>query len=248
MKFTTPLMILSAAVLAFFPTQRASAVAQRFVNADEATVLPKGAAEFESTIDWGHGHGLDTFEFKHEIEWGLTDSIELDFYLSEWSIERVKGGGTTTTWGNAGVEALFAFSNPNTATIGSALSLEVQFGQHGTFELEPRLRLQKNFGKVLALYNVGLNAHWDDDGKSGEVFQSLGVSAEVNPHFFAGVNLTHVAGLEDWKNAEHELYLGPALHYRKGNFWATTEMGFKLYNKADDAADFHLGVRFGFQF
>jgi hypothetical protein len=238
-----------ALILAIFiPPPRASAVPQRMVFNDEATTLTKGTFEFETASIWEHGSHENVFTFKHELEFGLTDNLELDVYLSEWDYTKSKGESGKATWGNAGLELIYAFSNPTTDIVGSALSLETQFGKHGLFELEPRLRLQKNVGPFTLLYNVGLNASWSNEENSGEFFQALGAAYRINSHVFAGVDLTHNVAYPGWSNPANELYLGPTLHLRSGSVWLATEMGFKLTAQDREAPAFRLGIRFGFSF
>lgn len=234
-----------AAVLAVL-TNNASAVPQPLVNTDLSTTLAKGSFEFENRVIWGHSGGADEVAFSHEIEYGLTDNLEVDLYLSEWNWSKEDGSKGHSRWESAGVELLYALSNPTADALGSAIAVETQFG-NDFWVLEPQLRLQKNFGPVITVFNlVVANEFTKDEDDSQEISQSLGVAYQVCPNFFVGADVNHATGFTDWKDSEEEWYAGPALHFRGGPVWATIAASFKLSADADDAPDFNIGAKFGF--
>jgi hypothetical protein len=239
--YSLPCAVIGAALAL---VQTASATPQPLINVATATTLSKGVFEQENRILWGHSGGSDVLEFSHELEYGVTDKFEVSAYLSEWSWE--KGAGST--WGSAGFEGMYAFTNPTTDPLGVAFATEVQIGEDA-WVLEPQLHLQKNFGSLSVMANlVFANEFVKHDVDAQEFAQSIGVTYQINPNFFIGVEVEHVAAYEDWKDASHEWYAGPALHYRNNSFWATLGIDFKLSADADDANDFVVGTKFGFLF
>src|SRR5439155_24253502 len=62
---------------------------RRFTFTQEATTLPKGGVDFENWFTYKRGTPEDStfnrFEFRHELEFGLSDSVQLAVYLADWS-------------------------------------------------------------------------------------------------------------------------------------------------------------------
>jgi hypothetical protein len=224
--------------------QTLSAAPQPLINTSTANTLSKGVFELENRILWGHSGGADAIEFSHELEYAVTDQLQISAYLSEWSWEK----GVGSTWGSAGFEGMYAFTNPTSDPLGISLATEVQIGQD-FWVLEPQLLLQKTFGQFSVLGNlVFANEFVSKEVDAQEFSQSLGVTYQFTPNFFLGVEVQHVAAYEDWKDASHEWYAGPALHFRNSSFWATLGINFKLSADAEDAHDFVLGAKFGIFF
>src|SRR5262245_63984917 len=49
---------------------------------------PPGHFEFEQWVTWAHGtrsdHDLDRIDFKHELEYGISDSLHFAIDIAEW--------------------------------------------------------------------------------------------------------------------------------------------------------------------
>ena len=67
-------------------TTDVSADDRRFTYTYEATTSPKGSWEFEQWLTWKGYHDGDTFDFRHELEYGITDNLQIGLYLSDWSL------------------------------------------------------------------------------------------------------------------------------------------------------------------
>ena len=195
----------------------------------EATTTPKGMIEYEQTMTWqarrGSPGNVDLWEFRHEIEFGITDRFQLGLYLSNWEISRA-AGNTDARWQSVSLEAICNLTNPTTDWLGSALYGEVTAGDR-VVELEGKLILQKNLGRWLVAYNATIEAEWEGSGlreRTGVFEQSLGVSYEISPRWSVGAELLHEVEFEDWRKAgDHALYLGPnASHRFKRGFVTTT--------------------------
>ncbi len=120
---------------------------QRFAYSYEASVLPKGGFEFENGVTWAHHTSEDGFEFAHELEYGITDKLQISAILAEWEAVHVKGEGTESTYGASGIELIYNLSNPNTDIVGASILGEVLMSDKH-FSLETIGILQKNFGAV----------------------------------------------------------------------------------------------------
>ena len=209
-----------AAVVAILPVT-AEANQRKFVFSYEATTSPKGAVEFENWITFKHGNGEEnSFEFRHELEFGLTDRLQLGVYLADWSYSEMNG----SVYSDSGVELIYNLTNPTTDFLGSALYLEATAGDK-LATLEGKLLLQKNVGPWVFAYNLVLEGKWEGDHldeREGEFAQTLGVSYEVTPHFSVGLEAFHEIALPDWSDAKDSIvFAGPNASLRAGRFYAT---------------------------
>ncbi len=228
----------------FALAQIASATPQPLLGTSNALTLSQGVFEQENRILWGHNHDTDAVSFSHELEYGVTDNLEVAAYLSEWSWE--KGAGST--WESAGVEAVYAFTNPTKDALGAALAVEAQFGNN-VWVIEPQLRLQKNFGPVALIANLVFADEFVKRGVDSQEFaQSFGITYEINPSLFVGAEINHATVYEDWSHGVDEWFAGPAIHFRTKSFWATLGVQFQLSADESDAADVVVGTKFGFLF
>ena len=200
---------------------------RRFTYTYEATTAPKNSVELETWVTWkatrgGEDHG-NQFDFRHELEIGVTDRLQLGLYLSDWSINESRGH-TEADWTNVGAELIYNLSNPTTDFLGSALYFEVKAGDE-EFALEGKILLQKNFGPWIVAYNAIVEAEWegnDFDEEVGVFEQTLGVSYQISPKFSVGVEALHEIEFENWEEAgDPVVYVGPNASWRSGRVFAT---------------------------
>lgn len=255
---------------------------RRFAYTYETLTSPKGSWELENTITYKrsplHDRDLDSFSFRHEIEYGVTDRFQLAVYVANWDFaprggedeeeeEAEHGGGEASAeaevsekeekheksskphrsarYGSSGVEMIYNLTNPNTDWIGSALYVEGNIGDRFA-ELETKLLLQKNFGKLTVAYNAILEFEWEGahlDGEEIEFGQTVGVSYEVTPQFSVGGELLHQIDMPDFnrKNAERaQVYVGPNVTFRSKGFFATASA---LWRTTDNAGEPDMQAR-----
>jgi hypothetical protein len=243
-----------AAVL-FFGTGRADAGARRFTYVYEATTAAPGSVEGETWVTWKTSPEeerlFNAVDFRHEIEFGITDHFQAAIYLADWGyVEDPAANQHDFSYQSSAIELIYNLTNPTTDLLGSALYGEVRGGPD-ELELESKVILQKNLGRFVVAYNATLEAKWEGDRleeKGGELSQSLGVSYEVSPAFLLGAELLHEIDLPDWSEAEDSvLYAGPNISYRHGNWWATLTPLAQLTNVASEV-DFQTRLIFGFSF
>lgn len=224
------------------------AAPQKFSFSYEAKTLAQGQFEFENNMNWGHSSGEDGYKFEHEFEYGITDNFQISV-LAVWEHEKVAGEGSDSAFGYAGVEGIYQLSNPTKDVVGSALLGEVAIGPD-ELNLESKFILSKDVGPLSFVYNVGLEAVWENDYNDpvAEFEQSFGVSYAVCPNFSVGIEGLHAAVFPDWSSAEENgFYLGPNIGIRSGSFWGVVTAGWEVTN--DEASpDVMLKVRFGFVF
>ncbi len=243
--------LLVVALTAF--AMSASAGQRNFTYTYEVTTSPKGAFEIENWVTWKHRGGaarVDEFDFRHELEFGLTDRLQLGIYLANWNYTDAPGEHRAR-YENSGAELIWNLTNPTTDLLGSALYLEVNGGNR-SLELEGKLLLQKNLGPVIAAYNAIVEARWAGrnlrDEVAGEFAQTLGVSVALNPHFSVGGEVLHEIDLPDWRDAEPSvLWLGPNASFRVRNFYATLTGLFRATSNPEEPR-VQTRLIFGFDF
>lgn len=248
---------LASSVLAaglFHAVATSSHAGQRlFTYTYEATTAPKGSIEIENWVTWKHspnGGRVDEFDFRHELEFGLTDHLQIGFYLANWNYTDGPGEDEAR-YENSGVELIWNLSNPTTDFLGSAVYLEVNAGNR-SLEIEGKLLLQKNFGPVVVAYNAVLEAKWAgrhlSEETGGEIQQTLGASVELYKRFTAGAELLHEIDLPDWRRAEPSvLWMGPNASFRAGNFYTTVTGLFRVTSNEDEPS-VQTRLIFGFTF
>ncbi len=238
------------AVLSFGLALPSMANNRRFVYSYETTPLAQGAWELEPWFTYKHSNDVNEWEFRYELEYGVTDKLTVAAYLSDWSLVDPKHGKSESSWNTAGLEAIYSLSDPNTDWLGSALYGEVLIGPE-KFSLEGKLLLQKNFGPIAIVYNAVVEAEWEGenyDERVGVWENTLGVSYSFSPKFSVGVEATHEVEFENWSKAgSHVFYAGPNISYRTKSFWATLA-GLTQVSDVDDEPDAQVRFILGFNF
>lgn len=215
----------------------ADAGQRRFTYVYEVTTAPAGTFEFENWVTWKRGHAdggtANQFNFRHELEYGVTDRFQLALYIADWGYTSAPGEHRAE-YQHSGVEAIYNLTNPVTDFLGSAIYGEVLVGE-ALVELEGKLLLQKNFGPWIVAYNLTLEAEWEGDRfgnldeQTGELAQSFGVSYQLNAHFTAGAELVQEWALPDWRaSGKTAVFAGPNVSFRSGRFFATATALFRV--------------------
>lgn len=246
-----PLVLMAAFVATSLPT---FAGQRKFAYTYETTTASKGAIEIENWVTWkrGRSDGKSTnrFDFRHEVEIGVTDRLQLGFYLADWTYND-SDEQKHLRYTHSAIEALYSISNPTTDFIGSAVYLEVAAAK-SLLEIEGKLLLQKNFGPLIVAYNAIIEGEWEgvhlSDERKGEFAQTLGVSYALNHHFSIGAELLHEIELPDWESAEDSIvFAGPNVSVQSGRFFATAACLFQLTDIAGEP-DVQTRLILGFSF
>jgi hypothetical protein len=221
---------------------------RRFAYSYETTTATQGTWEYEQWFTWKQGEGFDKYQFRHELEYGLTERLQLGLYLFDWEYEE-DGDESATAWGGSGIELIYQLTDPNTSPLGSALYFESLVSDE-ELSLEGKLLLQKNFGPLTAVYNFVVEAEWEDDFEEskGVVENTFGLSYQLKPSLLFGVEALHEVEFEDWSEAgDHVFYAGPNLSFRKGGFFATVAGLFQVTDVAGEP-DTQLRIIAGIHF
>jgi len=245
----------SALILFLLLTVSAFAGSRRFTYVYEVTTSPPGDVEIENWVTWKTDKAGDRdfreIDFRHELEFGITEKFQAAIYLADWNYHRGNSAGERGfTLSGSALELISNFTNPVADPIGLAAYQEFQAG-YRRFESESKLLAQKNLGRFVAAYNATLEAEWEGERleeRQGEFQQSLGLSYEVSPHLLFGAEFVHEVAFSDWSKAGRgKFFAGPNLSIRRGTRWATlTALG--QITSAGDEPDFQLRTVFGFSF
>ena len=227
---------------------------RHFANVYETTTAPKGGIELENWVTWetrrGNGDNTNLWKFRHEIEYGITDRLQLGVYLANWTLSHDATHQNSTRYESASAELIYRMTDPTTAPLGSALYLEVE-GGHDIFALEGKLLLQKNIGPWVIAWNGVLEAEWEGHGLNERVCnleQTFGVSYEISSKFSAGAELVHEVSFDDWsKSGPNLLFVGPNVSWRFKRGYVTAATLFQCTSVADEP-DIQTRVIFGINF
>lgn len=203
----------------------AHAGARHFTYIYEATPTAPGGVEFENWVTWKNVDGATALDFRHELEFGLTNHLQASVYLADWNFhegngERARG----FSYDASAIELIYNLSNPVSDPLGLSLYQEYRVGDR-SFEWESKVIAQKNFGRVIPAYNATLEAKWEGDGlaeRAGEFQHGIGVSYEFSPRLSVGAEALHEVVFPDWRGKrEMNFFVGPNVSVRSGSWFAT---------------------------
>jgi len=204
-----------------------------FTYTYEAEVLPKGALEFEQWLTHKAGKGDGVYarwDFREELEYGLTEKLTTAVYLNfrNTHSDGVPGRADEDTFEFKGVSSEWKYQllNPQTKLIGVLVYGEATYNG-SEVELEEKLVLQRNFGEkwTLAL-NVTAEQEWEFEADETEEELTLeftaGLAYRLTPNWAVGLEGRNHRVFPDFDSETASAwFVGPAIHYGKGKWWAT---------------------------
>ncbi|MEY2542317.1 MAG: hypothetical protein QOI22_1919 [Verrucomicrobiota bacterium] len=216
----------------------------------ETPTSARGTFELENWVTWKRTTDpgrADQLDFRHEIEYGVTDKLQASLYLADWSHES-NNARSGTAYSDSALELIYNLTNPVVDLVGLSIYGELRVGDR-LIELESKLIAQKNFGPWILAYNATLEAVWEGSGlaeREGEITQALGASYEILPALSVGVELMHEIVLPDWRDEEtiRNLFVGPNVSYRSGHWFATVS-ALAQATQTTDEPDFQVRTIFG---
>lgn len=242
---TTLLSLVVAAVTLGTPGGLASD--RLFTYTYEPEGMPKGAAEFEQWVTLrtqrSRHVGQENFnrwELREELEYGVTDHYTIDLYLNTKaeSFRDPATGRDESAFEFAGISVAnrFLLLNPATHPVGLTLYLEPTFsGEEAAFE--QKLIFGQRHGSWKWALNLIHETEWEDNFHEtvGEFEATLGVSRELTKNWWLGLEVRNINEMPDYREWESSaLYAGPALHYRRENWWATLTVLPQVWGKDYD--------------
>jgi hypothetical protein len=122
-----------AIILSFLLAVPAFAGSRRFTYVYEVTTSPPGDVEIENWVTWKthkpDDHAFDRVEFRHELEFGITENFQAAIYVADWNYHRgMSAGERGFTLDGSALELIYNFTNPVADPIGLAVYQEIQGG------------------------------------------------------------------------------------------------------------------------
>lgn len=223
--------------------------ARHFTYLYEAPTSAPGSFELENyaTSRWLNG-SFEPTDFRHEIEIGVTDRLQLGVYIANWEYSR---RNHAAHYDSASIETIYNLTNPAADPIGISVYEEISWGRR-VFESETKLILQKNFGPLILLYNFTVEGGWSGENlreHEAELQQSLGLSYELDPRLLVGVEMLSEILLHDWRSADsdQDFFIGPNISYRS-NRWFIVLTGLRQLTSTEGEADYQVRLIFGIGF
>jgi len=247
MKGALRVVIFGAAILSALS---ALGGARRFTFLYEANTSAPGSFELENWVTWRHATGpgrFDQVDFRHELEYGVTDKFQASIYLADW-FYKSDPEHSGSTYSDTAIELIYNFTNPVVDPVGLSIYGELRVGDR-LIELESKLISQKNFGPLILAYNATLESVWEGSDlaeREGEFIQALGASYEISPRVSAGMELLHEFVFPEWRDTEkiRNFFIGPNVSYRRGN-WFVTITALAQATDTQNEPDFQLRTIFG---
>ena len=239
--------------VSIFAAAYAFADPRHFTYVYEATIEEPGEVELETWTTWQTrkpaDHGFEEADFRHEIEFGITNTLQASVYLADWSYVRSKKSDQVA-FSDAALELIYSIYNPEKEPIGLAVYEEIEGGDQ-RFGSESKLIAQKNLRPVLLAYNVTVEAIWQGKElaeREAEFQQSFGGSYKLNRHFSIGAECMHEIAFPAWSRVEDPVISGgPDVSIRAGKWWATITALFQFTRSADEPG-FQLRAIAGYTF
>jgi len=222
----------------------------RFTFLYEANTSAQGSLELEKWVTWQRATGpgrFDQVDFRHELEYGVTDKFQVSVYLADWLYE-AHPEHSGFVYSDSAIELIYNPANPVVDPVGLSIYGELRAGDR-LIELESKLIAQKNFGPLILAHNATLESVWEGNDLSereGEFSQAIGASYEVSPRLSVGLELLHEFVFPEWRDEEkiRNLFVGPNVSYRRQN-WFVTMTALAQATDTKDEPDFQLRTIFG---
>ncbi len=250
MKFKGSLIL--SVLFCFFGLMNADASERYFTYTYEPETMPQGALEFEQWATFrttrndkvGQNH-FTRWDFREELEYGVTDYYTLSLYLNEKS-EYFRNPATNVKtnefeFEGVSIENKWMVLNPAEHPVGLSLYLEPRIG-NGEFELEEKIILGQRFGQNKEwkwAFNATHATEWKDSEApdkgtetEGELEFTFGITREMSKRWYLGVEFRNHNEIPEYDEWEHTaFFLGPVVTYRQENWWATVTTMVQVYGR-----------------
>ena len=117
-------------VAAFLPVLPAFGGARHFTFLYEANTSAPGSLELENWVTWRHAAGpgrFDQVDFRHELEFGVTDKFQASIYLADWFYES-DPEHSGFTYSDTAIELIYNLTNPIVDPVGLSIYGELRVG------------------------------------------------------------------------------------------------------------------------
>ena len=241
-----------AAVLFLAPLLSCFGGVRHFTFLYEAPTSAAGSVESENWFTWKRNgnEDVDTLDFRHELEYGVTDRLQASLYFADWSYQHARKN-SGTVFEDVGLELIYNLTNPVIDPVGLSVYQEYK-GGYQLFEWESKVILQKNIGRWILAYNATVEAMWEGEDlheTEGEISQAFGASYEITPRLSVGLEMVHEFVLAEWRDEEkiRNFFIGPNVSYRRGHWFVTSSILAQATDTSDEP-DFQWRTIFGIGF
>lgn len=209
--------------------------------------------EYEQWVTWKTDKQSDSeydeFRIRHEIEWGVTDSLQLALY-ADWRNKETSSSEEHTYFRDIALEAIYQIQAPNPEQLGFALYGEIKHGSE-FLELEAKLLFEMELENVNLLYNFTIESEWegqDFDEDKGKVEHALAITHELDPSTTIGMQAVWEIKIPDWDHRGDDIVsVGPSMAWQSDGWWVTVAPLFQVTD-VDSAPDLQIRMLFGIDF
>ncbi len=229
--------VLSTVLLILILTSSSMADRRNYVWTYQYMTMPKGATELEFYQTTMLSE-TDKWEFRFEVEHGLTDYWDLSVYQIFSQLE-----GDDFTWDAVQLRTRYRLGEEGRWFLDPLLYFE--YNRKVDLKLPNKLEGKLILAKTVSNFNLGINPLYElffAPGTKHELGIDAGFSWQFHPAFIAGLESTSRFEFEDGET-ETASYLGPTVSFASGNWWYTAGVAIGLTDESDDArVRFLMGV------
>lgn len=228
-------MLLSLMVLM---APNAFAHERHYVWNAEYRTLPQGTWELESIttskVPDLKRSNANKWEYKQELEYGLTDHITIAHYEHWETVNKSGAGKDTTKYSGFDFEAKYRIGEMGKYWVDPLLYFEIKRDPRKKdipLTLEGKIVLSKDIGKLNVVYNQIIESQMGRKGLTEQAF-TFGLNYEISD----GVRLGFESKGQYWnpENHRNKLAMGPTLSYVHQCFWVALGTLFGVNRAADD--------------
>jgi hypothetical protein len=182
------------------------------------------------------------WEFREELEYGVTDNYSVSVYINT-AAESFRDGGRTPPRGTSNfkfdgvsIENRYLVFNPAEHAVGLTLYVEPRFSGVEA-ELEEKIILGQRLGDWKWAFNLVHATDWSGHFRrtEGELEADVGIARDLGKHWSLGLEARDHNELPEygiWENTA--LFVGPAISYRQEKWWAALSVMPQIFG-----ANFH---------
>lgn len=199
--------------------------------------MPKGETELE-LYQTTRLNLKDEWEFRFEIEHGLTNNWDLSIY----QIFKQKEG-SAFLWDAVQARTRYRLGEEGLWFVDPLLYLE--YGRKIDLKAPNKLEAKLVLAKTVSQFNVAFNPvykYFFAPGSEHELGLDVGTSWEFHPAVSVGAESTTRIEFKDGQS-ETSSYLGPTVSLASGAWWYTIGVAFGISDNSDDArVRFLMGI------
>jgi hypothetical protein len=215
--------------------------------------MTAGEVEYEQWATWKTNKESDSdyneFRFRHEIEWGVTDQLQMAVYFADWRYKETSEE-SKALFHDVALEAIYQLQAPTPDDLGIALYGEIKYGDDFV-ELEGKLLFEIELDQVNLLYNFTLEAEWEGeslDEDKGVIQNAFAITYQPDPTITYGVQALWEIEFPNWaEQGEDVVYVGPSIAWQSDGWWLTVSPLFQV-TSVESEPDLQIRLLFGIDF